>query len=273
MSECPVQLKRQHLQRLREIHRTGGWPAHDMVEVSLLAAQMVTMERATQGHEVLRLTELGIATLAQAHQRNVAARCAHEDLVDRVAQLLASSLAQDARLVWRNLELRVAVPRTEVSTPQPAHHSESLTLDLTPDMADKAASQGSRWAVARPDVYSIRQSSVQAYLEPWVHEIKVSRADLLGDVKKPDKRAAYLASASACWYVLGSDAKGRCIGTDADIPPECGLMVMEKDRLLMVRDAPRRAVAQLDFQVWMALAKATPEPQFHAEWDERQLRF
>jgi hypothetical protein len=39
-----------------------------------------------------------------------------------------------------------------------------------------------RWKMCNPDVFSIRNSSRQDYLEPIVHEIKVTRADLLGDL-------------------------------------------------------------------------------------------
>ena len=35
-----------------------------------------------------------------------------------------------------------------------------------------------------------------------MHEVKVRRADLLADVRKPAKRSAYLGLASQCWYVL-----------------------------------------------------------------------
>ncbi|MCF8169155.1 MAG: hypothetical protein K9J77_11135 [Rhodoferax sp.] len=69
-----------------------------------------------------------------------------------------------------------------------------------------------------PDVFSIRNSSKQAYLEPIVHEIKVSRADLLGDLKLIDKRSAYLDVGGQCWYVLGCNANGKPIGEPDEIP-------------------------------------------------------
>ena len=116
-----------------------------------------------------------------------------------------------------------------------------------------------RWLVACPDVFSLRHTSVEAYLQPTVHEIKVSRADLLGDLKRPDKRAAYLQMGGACWYVLGRDAKGRAIASPEEVPPECGVMQWEADdRLAVLRPAPRRTVERLPFHVWMALARATP---------------
>ena len=61
-------------------------------------------------------------------------------------------------------------------------------------------------------------------LEPIVHEIKVSHADLLGDLKKPNKRAAYLGLGGECWYVLGQTAKGKPIVQPDEIPPECGVL-------------------------------------------------
>jgi hypothetical protein len=76
--------------------------------------------------------------------------------------------------------------------------------------------------MTKPDVFSIRNSSVQAYLEPIVHEIKVSRCDLLGDLKRHDKRKASLDVGGQCWYVLGSDARGRAIAEPDEIPVECG---------------------------------------------------
>jgi hypothetical protein len=114
-----------------------------------------------------------------------------------------------------------------------------------------------RWCVAKPDVFSIRNSSVQAYLDPVVHEVKVRRADLLSDLRNSAKRAAY-AGLGECWYVLGCDAKGRCIADPQEVPPECGVLVVEQSRLAVARAAPRRSRKDLPFGVWMALAKATP---------------
>ena len=109
-----------------------------------------------------------------------------------------------------------------------------------------------------PDVFSIRNSSKQEYLEPIVHEIKVSRADLLGDLKLIDKRNAYLDIGGQCWYVLGCNAKGKPIGEPEEIPCECGVMVFANDKLEVIRMAPKKEAKGLPFVVWMALAKATP---------------
>jgi hypothetical protein len=91
-----------------------------------------------------------------------------------------------------------------------------------------------------------------------VHEIKVSRADLLGDLKRPQKRQAYLDVGGQCWYVLGCDGRGKPIASADEIPAECGVMLCQDQRLSVLRAAPKRAVRHLPFGVWMALAKATP---------------
>jgi hypothetical protein len=112
-----------------------------------------------------------------------------------------------------------------------------------------------------PDVFSVRNSSVERYLEPVVHEIKVNRADLLGDLKQPEKRQAYLDVGGQCWYVLGLDAKGRPIAKAEEIPTECGVMLAVNDCLEVLRVAPKRPSPRLPFAVWMALAKAVPVPR------------
>jgi hypothetical protein len=102
---------------------------------------------------------------------------------------------------------------------------------------------------------------VEDYVEPAVHEIKVRRADLLGDLRRPDKHEAYLALAAECWYVLGEG-----VGDECDIPSSCGVMVMAQSGLQVRRPAPRRSM-KLPFVTWMALAKADP---WRDEADESQ---
>ncbi len=259
MSSTTPVLNRRHHQRLREIYRSAGWPCQDALEVELIAAGQVQRLRSPEGHETLRLTDDGIHTLALAFARNQAARSPHEALVEQVAVAMAHA----GRLAWRGLALRVPLPRALLQgTPPPADGEPEAVARQARAFDDEAEVLGAlpdhAWCVACPDVFSIRRSSIEAYLEPMVHEIKVSRADLLGDLKKPAKRAAYLGMAGACWYVLGLDARGRPVGGPADVPPECGVMVAREGRLEVMREAPRRAVPRLPFHVWMALAQAEP---------------
>jgi len=100
-----------------------------------------------------------------------------------------------------------------------------------------------------------------------VHEIKVTRADLLSDLRHADKRAAYVALSSQCWYVLRAG-----IAEAAEIPPEFGVLVAPAPDdglaagahdgpagpLHLLRAAPRRA-HRLPLATWMALARAAPD--------------
>ena len=216
-----------HQRRLREVWRSAGWPCQDLIEVELLAAGLLERVRDTQGRETLRVTDAGIAALADTLARHRARRDAHEALVERVAR----EMTRAGRLAWRGLALRARVPEGE----------------------DGA------WVMAMPDVFSVRHTTVEAYLEPIVHEIKVRRSDLLADLKLPAKRAAYLQLSGECWYVVRAG-----IARAEEIPPECGVLVAHDAGLEVARPAPRRA-CRLAFGTWMALARATPLEGWRAE--------
>ncbi len=125
--------------------------------------------------------------------------------------------------------------------------------------------------MCQPDVFSIRNSSRHDYLEPVVHEIKASRADLLGDLKRPEKRAAYLDVGGQCWYVLGCDRSGHPIAKPNEIPVECGVTVFQNNQFEVTRMAPKRTVSQLPFMVWMEMAKATPRRSSELECAQHGL--
>jgi hypothetical protein len=205
-----------HRRRLREVYRSAGWPCQDAVEIELLAAGLLARERGPLGHETVRVTDAGIVLIAETLQRNRALRDAHEALVERVAR----EMTRAGRLAWRGLSLRAKV--------------------------------GEGWAIAMPDVFSIRHTTVEAYLEPVVHEVKVNRADLLSDLRREAKRAAYLQLSGECWYVIRAG-----IAEPAEIPPAFGVLVATETALDVARPAPRRAM-QMPFGLWMALARATP---------------
>ena len=215
----PCTLTRAHVRRLREMWRSAGWPCRDLVEAELIAAGLLERERGAAGRETLRVTDAGVRAIAASLPKNRAARGAHEALVERVAR----EMHRAGRVVWRGLALR----------------------------APLAAGDGATaWAIAMPDVYSIRHTTVEDYVEPVVHEVQVRRADLLGDLRRQAKRAAYQALASQCWYVLGEG-----IGDERDVPDDCGVLVATAASLDVARPAPRRAM-RLPFAVWMALARA-----------------
>ena len=205
-----------HRRRLRDVYRSAGWPCQDPLEIELLAAGLIERVRSPSGHETLRVTDAGVALLAETLQNNRARRDAHELLVERVAR----EMTRAGRLAYRGLSLRAKV--------------------------------GDTWAIAMPDVYSIRHTSVEAYLEPVVHEVKVHRSDLLSDLRSPNKRAAYLQLGGECWYVIREG-----IARPEEIPAECGVLVATPAALEVARPAPKRATT-MPFGLWMALARATP---------------
>jgi hypothetical protein len=215
-----TELSAAHRRRLREIWRSAGWPCQDMLEVELLDHGLLQRLRDGAGRETLRVTDAGIALLAQTLRRNRSARDAHEVLVERVAL----QMQRAGRIVWRGLSLRARVGDGEATA----------------------------WAMAMPDVYSIRHTTVEAYLEPLVHEIKVTRADLLSDLRHEAKRVAYLALSSECWYVIRQG-----IAQPQEIPPDSGVLVASEAGLEVARPAPKRPM-QMSFGLWMALARATP---------------
>lgn len=218
----PHEIGTVHRRRLREVWRSAGWPCRDAVEIELLAAGLLERMRDAEGRETLRVTDAGVAVLAATLQKNRTARDAHEALVARVAR----EMQRAGRVVWRGLSLRARV----------------------------GAGDDVAWAMAMPDVFSIRHTTVEDYVEPVVHEVKVRRADLLSDLRRVDKGAAYLQLGSQCWYVLREG-----IGRADEIPEGFGVMFASEGALEVARPAPKRA-HRLPFAMWMALARAAPEP-------------
>jgi hypothetical protein len=218
-----------HRRRLREVYRSAGWPCQDALELELLATGLLERQRGALGHETVRVSDAGVALLAQTLQRNRARRDAHELLVERVAR----EMTRAGRIAWRGLSLRAKV--------------------------------GETWAAAMPDVFSIRHTSIEAYLEPVVHEVKVNRADLLADLRSSSKRAAYLQLSSACWYVIRAG-----IAEPEEIPTDCGVLVAGDGALEVARPAPKRPM-QMPFGLWMALARATPLEGWRLEDAQGQL--
>ena len=107
--------------------------------------------------------------------------------------------------------------------------------------------------MAMPDVFSIRHTTVEAYAEPIVHEVKVQRADLLADLRRAGKRQAYLELGGECWYVIKRRHRRR-----RRDPGRVRRAGRRRHRASMVaRPAPKRPT-RIGFALWMALARATP---------------
>jgi hypothetical protein len=220
-------LTRTHLRRLRQYWRSAGWPCQDNVELDLLERGLVRRE-AGGGSGTIGVTDAGIALLARQLDCNRRAYAEHDALVARVADWLKAQ----RRLVFRDVALRARVDE--------------------------------RWSLSRPDVFSLRHVTTSRRLHPAVHEIKVRRADLLGDLKRDAKRRGYQSYSQSFSYVI---AEG--IADPAEIPADCGVVVATAAALEVVRPAPWRDVALTTAQ-WIALVRAG------AEWgddDDPQLAF
>jgi hypothetical protein len=235
------------------IWRSAGWPCWDPVELDLVAAGWAMIAQDDAGRETIRLTDAGIRLLAEARQRNQRCLSAHDQLAARVA----AQVMTEGRIVWRELSLRA---RITTNDPQPASGTTLMTdLALWPDnetMPQPPLQDNAIWRMARPDVFSIRRTSVEAYLQPRVHEIKVTRADLLSDLRHEAKRESYQWLSCETYYVLPAN-----IAELHEIPEAFGVWLLngsiETGALELARPA-RHAPCTLPFAVWMALAKATP---------------
>lgn len=280
-------LSRVHRTRLMGVWRSAGWPCKDGLEIDLLAAGLIQLQTSAEGHETLKLTDAGIQALAEARQRSQRALSAH----DRLAQRFAEHLLDSGRIVWRELALRAAleapshapngptVHQTE-PTPTPAGATEPGPIhtaaaapgqaaegwaEATPPVARlwsdhelpmAPAPTPHTWRMARPDLFSVRNTSVARYLQPMVHEIKFSRADLLSDLRHAAKREAYEWLCEACYYVFPAG-----VAKANEIPEHLGIWLLhgpvDSGEFELLRPA-RHQPCTLPFAVWMALSKASP---------------
>ena len=249
----PIMPRRFHLTRLMSIWRSAGWPSHDAIELDLVAAGWATLGEGAGGQALIRLTDAGIRLLAEARQRNQRPLSAHDQLAARVAAHLIAT----GRIVWRELSLRARI--TTNTPPPPAGAAVMTDAALWGDDetgAQPADQVKAAWRIARPDVFSVRRTSVEGYLQPMVHEVKVSRADLLSDLRHAAKRESYQWLSCETYYVLPAG-----VAEPQEIPDAFGVWLLtgpvESGTLELVRPA-RHQPCKLPFPVWMALAKATP---------------
>lgn len=245
------------------IWRSAGWPCRDAIELDLVAAGWAALAQAPGGHETIGLTPAGIRLLAEARQRNRRSFSTHDHLAGRVAAELMAA----GRLVWRELSLRARADASEPSSAEAACRGEALWPE--DDRGPQPRTSTGSWRMARPDVFSVRRTSVEDYLQPMVHEVKVSRADLLSDLRHAAKRESYQWLSCETYYVLPAG-----VAEPHEIPESFGVWLLngpvDSGTLDLARPA-RHAPCKLPFPVWMALAKATPAG-LDGEAVQRELR-
>jgi hypothetical protein len=110
------------------------------------------------------------------------------------------------------------------------------------------------WRACRPDLYSLHAARSAAHTCPAIHEIKVSRADLRGDLARPEKRAAYQSLSAEFYYVLPEG-----LASLDEIPADCGVVYVGDAGARPGRPSPRRAV-EPQLAEWLAIARRSAEP-------------
>lgn len=77
--------------------------------------------------------------------------------------------------------------------------------------------------VCRPDIFTMKATYNEDNMNPTAYEVKVSRADFLSDMSKPDKWKAYLDIANSLYYICPEGLIDK-----KEVPKECGLIYYDK---------------------------------------------
>jgi hypothetical protein len=201
---APLSLTRQHYKRLRWYftHANGGASATDNIDLHLCAIGLI--ERIdTNGLVYFKITQAGTVELFAENQREIERRKPHHSLAGSLAEWLRAQ----GRVTWENIEF--VVP----------HESFG-------QIAKQAL---------RPDVFSVKTTLNPDEIRPHVHEVKVSRADFLADVARPEKRALYSLVAEEVFYV--APAGMVCV---EECPPECGLLLESENGFDLVKKPSKK---------------------------------
>ncbi|MFP3637777.1 hypothetical protein [Paraburkholderia sp. SIMBA_054] len=206
MTEIVTELTPRHFKRLHHYWQggdRGGASMTDSVDLDLAAAGLIRRLERTSGTVHFVITSDGEKELAAKKARTVASRQPHHDFGSRVA----AWRRDQKRVTWENIELLVE------------------------------DSPGMRQAI-RPDVFSLATTYDEKRINPCVDEIKVSRADFLADIARPEKREGYQRIAEVLYYA----APVGIIQPD-DVPDGCGLLVeIVPGRFEIARRAKKRKV-------------------------------
>lgn len=201
-----IVLSRKHYTRLRQYWHAGRNGMNSMGDgIALdLTAGGYLEPKESGGGLALRITASGIDELQAELEREKARRRPHHDLASR----LSGWLREQGRVTWENIELTVA------------------------------REDGGKQCV-RPDVFSLVSTYDEKRINPCVHEVKVSRADFLADVARPEKRSGYAQLAEVLYYAAPAG-----IIRPEEVPDGCGLIVEVSEGVFKVeKRAKRRKVA------------------------------
>lgn len=161
------------------------------------------------GWKEFQVTQLGMEVLSMAQQAEIERRKPHHEFASRLAVYLQSK----DRLTWENIELR-----------------------------------SSSGAYCRPDVFSVVKTLNEQKMVPQVHEVKVSRADFLSDMRKPEKWQPY--QDIACGLVF---ACPKGIVEKHEVPEGCGLIIEELDGNWKILKRAKKTPVKINSNNWMKL--------------------
>jgi hypothetical protein len=216
------EMTRRHFSKLRHFWACRSRAAAslcDGIELDLVGMGYIRrLDKGLSGYVTFAITEAGEFALAAERQNEIARRKPHHDLGSRTA----AWLRDQGRITWEDVEFRIR----EVDTSSIAH-----ALGIEPVSRFTAA--------VRPDVYSMATTLNADNINPAVHEVKVSRADYLADIARPEKRLAYACIAEVLYFVCPAGV------IDAtDLPPGVGLVVeTSPEKFEVVRRPKRRKVS------------------------------
>ena len=189
-------------------HSGGGNTLADPTDLELSTTGMIQRVLLSFGNTVVyAITPKGEAMLAALRDHARAQRAPHHQLGAHLAQWLAAQ----GRMTW-----------------------EDTTFDVVLQSGP---------ATARPDVLSSLITLNPDRWDPQVHEIKVSRADFLSDVRDPSKREAYFRLAPKVFYATPAGLLKK-----SDIPVECGWV--EQDVSGQGRVVRKRAPKLKSWKPW-----------------------
>lgn len=142
--------------------------------------------------------------------------------------------------------------------------TEADMLDLLTQRYSKEYGNGARYALARHvrshAGFEAKRTADFVAFDTWPsagfaihgHEVKVSRSDWLHELKQPEKAAEFVPYMTYWWLVV-SDA---AIVREDELPDGWGLMAVRGDKLVAVRQAPKRDALPLTPTRMAALLRA-----------------
>jgi hypothetical protein len=232
--EVTKTVTRRHVTRLRHYFaRAGGSYIHrlDGIDLDLLGQGLVKNEPNNfSGGSVVSLTDKGVKTLHAHRQADIENRNGHHSLGNRVAAMLRAK----GRMTWENVELRhKRYTKGEGQNQINYEHFQYV----------------------RPDVFSIEPTLKHERANPCVHEIKVSRADFLTEMAKPEKREAYAGMAEAVYFVAPEG-----IIKPEEVPDGCGLLVEAPSGEFKLLKRPRKRKVVLEPWHYLAMVLKRGQP-------------